>query len=364
LIGTGEDCPAENCLELVEAGVIEDTSIWWITRLAGPELITCDTGTVGDGWSGRAEVTVVNDTGDVLRDHPVALVFDGERLVDEGKLGPDGRDLRVFSSGGPLLTYWYASPLNAATEVWATVGRIPEGESTLTLTFGNPETERRSLAWHYDPFNEDRSTEYELIYNRDWERDDPTPPRFNLDLSTQTLGSDTSGIDYFLQVRDLEVSLPVHVEVRGMTIDDNDGLGPMLRGVDESLATFVGTDDYQGEFDDGGLESLVYFEEVPDDYFGGITLLDLGDTADMDDPQRLGLSYDGDNLEVYLGGVFRGSFDPGDIDVETAGLASLACNGSPGCQFDYLFIGSEQLNPAPDLWSTEVSADVSEETAF
>jgi hypothetical protein len=248
--------------------------------------------------------------------------------------------------------------------VWATVGRIPEGESTLTLTFGNPETERRSLAWHYDPFNEDRSTEYELIYNRDWERDDPTPPRFNLDLSTQTLGSDTSGIDYFLQVRDLEVSLPVHVEVRGMTIDDNDGLGPMLRGVDESLATFVGTDDYQGEFDDGGLESLVYFEEVPDDYFGGITLLDLGDTADMDDPQRLGLSYDGDNLEVYLGGVFRGSFDPGDIDVETAGLASLACNGSPGCQFDYLFIGSEQLNPAPDLWSTEVSADVSEETAF
>ena len=154
------------------------------------------------------------------------------------------------------------------------------------------------------------------------------------------------------------------LNMRGQTVFDDDGLGPMMRGIDGRIVTFVGTDDYQGELIDGGIESLMLWEETPTDYEQGITLLELGDVVDMERPQRLGMSFDGEEIGVYINGELEDTFPVGDVSTATAGLSSIACNGLPGCRFDYLFIGSEALDPAPDEWSSEVVADIAAEEPF
>ncbi len=147
-------------------------------------------------------------------------------------------------------------------------------------------------------------------------------------------------------------------------VDDNDALGPMLRGVDGDLVTFVGSNDYNGVVADGGFESLVYFEGIPSDYDLGETFIDLGNVIDMEIPHRLGLTYDGIDMTLFIDGEFTDSVELRDIEVVSAGLTSLACNGGPGCEFDYLWIGSEMLADAPDEWSSEVSTDVLDEVVF
>lgn len=91
------------------------------------------------GWSYRTSV-VVRNQGAELHDYQVAVRFDAGRLVQEGRLLPDGRDLRFTDDGDRELPLVFeGTPASARALVWVRVPALRTGTTVLSMFFGNPE---------------------------------------------------------------------------------------------------------------------------------------------------------------------------------------------------------------------------------
>ena len=160
---------------------------------------------------------------------------------------------------------------------------------------GNPGTERRSISWHYDSFETDRREEYVVDVDPYW--DDAI---FEPYLDSGFLGTDDTNADYFLRVSDVDISTPVYVEVDVEVVDDEDGGGPMIQLWDGSYLLWAATDDYNSLDMDGGVEALVWFPELPGDYFGSEEVVEFGNLVDLGESARLGMALRGSSVDVFL----------------------------------------------------------------
>jgi hypothetical protein len=288
-------------------------------------------------------VTVTNATGDNLYDQQVELVLDTAQLLADGKLQSDGADLRVFTHDGPLRDYWYNTATfgTSTTSVWLVLPEVP-GNSTvdLTLTNGNPDTEAKYLAWHFDEFETDTSGDYDTHFDPNW-----NTPSFNWDTVNGLLGTDNTNMDYFLHVQSLAVEPEIYVEVQRW-IYDNDAIGPMIRESDGTFVTAVAFNDYDGAGHRNGQEAIVSHATPPSDHYQGSYVLALGNLLAATDPNRIGLFHDGAESHYYLNGTWRGSAARVTTAVG-AGLTSFASQGTPGAEYEYLWVGPSPIDFNP-----------------
>ncbi len=343
LTGSGAACPGTSCLNVLEDGTPSGSDDYWLDNGSGPFEEYCDYGTVGVGWSYRADVTVTNATGDNLYDQQVELVLDTAQLVADGKLQSEGADLRVFTQDGPLRDYWFDTATfdTATTSVWLVLPEVPgNGTVDLTLTYGNPDTEAKSLAWHFDEFEADTSGDYDTHYDSNW-----GTPSFNWDTVGGLLGTDNTNLDYFLQVQSLSVDPEIYVEVQGW-IYDNDSIGPMIRESDGTFVTAVACNDYDGAGHRSGQEAIVYHTTAPSNHYQGGYVAALGNLLDAAVPNRIGLYHDGAESHYYLNGTWRGSAAR-TTTAAGAGLSTFASSGSPGAEYEYLWVGPTPIDFNP-----------------
>jgi len=307
-----------------------------------------------------------------VEDGVVTVTLDTAGLVADEWLQERGEDLRVFGPAGDVLSYWYAGPVpGEATDVMFRIDGLDAGElAEVTFLMGNPDTERRSISWHYDSFDSDRREEYEVDVGPYWE-----DAVFEPYTDEGFLGSDETNVDYFLRVTDVEISTPVYVEVDIEAVDDDDGGGPMIQLWDGSYLLWAATDDYNSLDIDGGVEALVWFPELPGDYFESEEVVEFGNLVDLGESARLGMAFHGSSVDVFLNSPaidFTASVALSGVGLTTlaeslpigVGLGSLACEGEPGCAYNYLFVGSERLEPAPDAWVSSFVTEAGEVTAF
>ncbi len=357
VMGADAACAADSCLHVLEDGSPTGTDTFWIDP-SSPQELTCDFGTVGGGWGWRLSLTVDNSTGGPLASEQVPVVLDTATLIAAGQLEADGADLRVFTHDGPLLSYWIETVTldTAATVVWVTFDDLDTGTTDLTLTVGNPDTERRSLAWWFDPFETDTIGLYDTLYDSGW-----GTPTFTVDTSATTLGTDSTNMDYFAEAMAIDVDEPVYVEIEGW-IHDDDTIGPMLV-TDQGYVTASACNDYNGVDHDGGIEGIVLHSTEPSGHYQGSYLLAMDNVVNMSSPHRIGLSWDGAALGFWLDGVQEDSV--GDsLSVLGVGLSTFANSGSPGAEFEYLWVGGEAIDFDPEGLSSAATASVGAVAGF
>ena len=110
----------------------------WLVLTGGERVRAEDLGWYDAGWAFRRAVTVSLRGEQSLTDFPVGLTLpDG---FDFTKAQPDGADVRVTLDDGittvPLwIETWSAE--SARARIWMRLPRIPAGDSTLWLYYGN-----------------------------------------------------------------------------------------------------------------------------------------------------------------------------------------------------------------------------------
>ncbi len=359
VIGSEATCAGESCLDVLERGSPTGTGDFWLEDSSGTYEETCVFGTVGGGWSYRVDFTIENATSDDLTDEWVAVVVDTETLLDDGKLQAAGEDIRFFTHDGPLMAHWIEAGFDStATTWWIEVPSLPAGDTVdFTLTYGNADTERTAMGWHFDDFGTDRSSEYDTLYNSSW-----GTPSWDFDTASGYLGTDSSNMDYFLSVASLELGEPVFVAIHAW-IYDNDGIGAMLMDADGGYTTAVISDDYEGDNHNGGLESIVYNASEPSTHYTGTTLVSAGNLVTASGGATVGLYYDGTDLALYLDGDEEASV-AADYAYEGAGVGSFASSGSPGAAVDWLWVGSEPIDFDPSAVSSDAVSTVGSEAGF
>ncbi len=361
VLGSGEDCPADSCLGVLEDGSPSGSGDFWIAPYGLAYLEYCDFGTVASGWDYRQEISIDNPTQDVLLDHPVAIELDTTTLIADGKLQADGADLRFFTHDGPLMEYWFEhGDADFIAAIWVVVPELPAGAVTdFTLTYGNPDTERRSLSWLFDGFAEDTSALYESVFDANWGN-----PWWTWDVADEALEVHNTNQDFYLQALEdtVDLEVPIYVEVQGYMVD-NDALGAMVRDESGALITAVSSNDYDGVGHNGGLEAIVEHSTVPSGHYLGAYLLDVGNINDIYNDTRIGLYYDGSGLHYYLDGVWQDSA-AGTLDLVGAGLGCFACQGAPGAGFLHLWIGGTPIDFDPSAVTSDATATLAGEQAF
>ena len=363
VVGEDSVCAAESCLAVLEDGAPTDSDWFWLEPDGSSAYQEyCDFGTVSSGWGYRVGFSVQNATTGDLSDEWVAVSLDTEGLLDDGKLQAAGEDLRLFTHDGPLMAYWWSDDFDSAdSTVWVQVPSLPAGETVdFTLIYGNPDTERKSLSWHFDGFDATTSGWYDTLYDSSWDT-----PTYAWDTDAGVLQTDSTNVDYFLQVDTdlLSVEAPIYVEIAGVMYDD-DAMGPMLRGDDDSFVTATMSDDYDGVEHSEGSEAIVEHSAVPSTHYEGSYLLALGDVLDASAGARLGLYYDGAELVYYVDGAEVDSVEETELVVAGVGLGNFAAEGSPGAEFEYLWVGSAPIDFDPEALGTSATVTVDSESGF
>lgn len=90
------------------------------------------------GWTYRMKIDVEN-TGDALNNYQASLVINTSELVADGKMQPDGRDIRFIDESDNLLSYWIqpGSFNTNRTKIWINLQELPHGTSTIYMYYGN-----------------------------------------------------------------------------------------------------------------------------------------------------------------------------------------------------------------------------------
>jgi hypothetical protein len=97
------------------------------------------------GWQYHQEITIHENSGQILVDYQVLLELTGSNFPAGAK--SDGADLRFTDAQGKELSYWIEE-FNPSTEtgrVWVKVPSIPaRGETKITMYYGNPSARSQS----------------------------------------------------------------------------------------------------------------------------------------------------------------------------------------------------------------------------
>ena len=83
----------------------------------------------------------------------------------------------------------------------------------------------------------------------------------------------------------------------------------------------------------------------------------------MSSAHRVGLYYDGSSFSYWVDGSSAGSVAQG-ISVLGAGISTFASSGSPGAEYDYVWIGSEPIDFNPEDLTSSATSSVGSEAAF
>jgi len=359
LIGTGELCPGESCLDVLEEGTPTDSDWFWIDPGTGAYEEYCDYGTVSSGWSWKLELSVTNSTGSTLTNETVAIDLDTATLIAASKLEDTAEDLRFFTHDGPLLVYWVETCEldSSATTVWVTFEELATGSTDFTIAYGNSATERKSTAWWFDHFEADTSADYSLTYDSGW-----GTPSWTWDTSSGSAGPDSTNQDHWLVPSDLDLgSGDVYVEVEGWMHDD-DALGVMMSD-GTTWVSAVMSDDYNGASHSGGDESIVEHSGAPSAHYQGTQILDLHNITTASNAHGVGMYWDGTDHFYYLDGT-----DEGDVSslsaVDEVGIAMFAAQGTPGAEIDWFWVGAEALDFDPTAISSSATASTGTESSF
>ena len=93
-------------------------------------------------WKYRLPITITEQSGQNLTDYQVKITIDTASLVSQGKMNPDGSDIRITSSDGITdLPFWIEDgTMNTTnTNIWVKVPSIPaNGTTTVYMYYGNP----------------------------------------------------------------------------------------------------------------------------------------------------------------------------------------------------------------------------------
>ncbi len=98
-------------------------------------------------WAYRREVIIRERSGQDLYNYQVLVVVDTQSLIEQGKMRPDGGDIRFTDADGRLLAYWVEpGTINTtATRIWVLVPFLPaNSEEIIYMYYGNPDA--RSLS--------------------------------------------------------------------------------------------------------------------------------------------------------------------------------------------------------------------------
>ncbi|RLJ04590.1 MAG: hypothetical protein DRP18_04530 [Candidatus Aenigmatarchaeota archaeon] len=113
-------------------------------------------------WSYRRPITLNNTGTSELTDYQVLIEVDTASLISEGKMNSDCSDIRFSnSSDSGVLPYWIEpNTCNSTnTKIWVKVDKIPTGESTIYMYYGNSDATSESNADNvFDLFDEFEGT--------------------------------------------------------------------------------------------------------------------------------------------------------------------------------------------------------------
>jgi len=146
-------------------------------------------------------------------------------------------------------------------------------------------------------------------------------------------------------VANLDLDLPIYVETRGLS-EDNDGIAVMMRDSGGGFVAGGLTSDYMGVTNSSGTDGIAQFNSLPSSHRQGFWLDNVGDIFPSTSYHRIGLLYDGSSFTLYIDGVEMGSASA-TIDLSGVGFASFANSGNPGSRWRYMWVGSKpiQFNP-------------------
>ena len=115
-----------------------------------------------NSWRFQRTITVVNN-GNELSDFPLELNLNKDDF-DYSHSAKDGRDVRFLDRNGVKLNHWIEEWNSSGdSKVWVNVTSVPNGNSEITMRYGNPraqsESDGRSVFMFYDDF-EDGTMDY------------------------------------------------------------------------------------------------------------------------------------------------------------------------------------------------------------
>lgn len=99
-------------------------------------------------WAYRRQVTIQENSGSALSNFQVLLRVNTQTLINQGKMNPDGSDLRFASDcyGASPLAFYIERWLNTdSTEIWVRMPSLPANSSTIIYMFyGNTSATQQS----------------------------------------------------------------------------------------------------------------------------------------------------------------------------------------------------------------------------
>ncbi|MFP3859758.1 MAG: DUF2341 domain-containing protein [Bacteroidales bacterium] len=90
------------------------------------------------GWTYRMEIDVEN-SGEAVTNYQKNLLINTSDLVADGKIQPEGGDIRFIDENDNLLSYWIQpGTFNTnQTIIWVKLKEVPEGSSNIYMYYGN-----------------------------------------------------------------------------------------------------------------------------------------------------------------------------------------------------------------------------------
>jgi len=91
-----------------------------------------------NGWGERVDISITNSSGSPLTDYQVLVTFNSVSFILDGKIQPDGDDLRFLDSNdSTVLDCWIETDTinTSSTRIWVKVPSIPNGQKTITMYY-------------------------------------------------------------------------------------------------------------------------------------------------------------------------------------------------------------------------------------
>lgn len=111
------------------------------------------------GWTYRMKIDVEN-TGNALNNFQASLNINTAELIADGKIQPNGNDIRFIDENDNMLSYWIQpGTINTThTTIWIKLKEMPTGSSTIYMYYGNSDavggTSGESTFIFFDDFSE------------------------------------------------------------------------------------------------------------------------------------------------------------------------------------------------------------------
>ncbi|MCS6820229.1 MAG: DUF2341 domain-containing protein [Chitinophagales bacterium] len=92
------------------------------------------------GWNYILPIEFTNQSGNAFVNSQIPFIINTATPISQGKMKPDGSDIRFYINCGQYLDYWIESGINSAnTKIWVRIPNVPDGSTvTIYMLYGNP----------------------------------------------------------------------------------------------------------------------------------------------------------------------------------------------------------------------------------